>query len=147
MMSRHRRVISNDDHDHVILFRPRRAKVDGSAKWRPLKRDCDPDALLIDKLAKYERGEREDDYRQRMLVNGLGFAWTVTLIAIAVWLMTVNVYEIKSTPRMRFSQNFCGTDDLSSGGNGGERTRRMPQWIGGPPMNSLGTRKLRSATS
>jgi hypothetical protein len=89
MMSERRHVISNDDHDHVVLFRPRRAKVDGSAKWRPLKRDCDPDALLIDKLAKYERGKREDDYRQRMLVNGLGFVWTVTLIAIAVWLMTV----------------------------------------------------------
>jgi hypothetical protein len=82
----------SDDYDHVVLFRPQRAKVDGSAKWRPLQRDCDPDALLIEKLAKYERDDREDNYRQRMLLNGLGFVVTVTLIAIGVWLIT-NIHD------------------------------------------------------
>jgi len=97
MMSGRRHAIpaavrSSDNNDRVVLFRPQRAKVDGSAKWRRLKRDCDPDALLIEKLAKYERDDREDDYRQRMLLNGLGFVVTVTLIAIGVWLMT-NIHD------------------------------------------------------
>jgi hypothetical protein len=96
-MSGHRQVFpavlrSSDDRDHVVLFRPQRAKVDASAKWRRLKRDCDPDALLIEKLAKYEHDDREDDYRQRMLLNGLGLVVTATLIAFGVWLMT-NIHD------------------------------------------------------
>ena len=47
---------------------------------------------MIEKLAKYERDEPEDDYRQRMLRNGLGFVATVTLIAIGTWLMT-NIHD------------------------------------------------------
>jgi hypothetical protein len=97
MMSEHRHVFpaglrSSDDHDHVVLFRPRRANVDGSAKWRLPKRDCDPDALLIEKLARYEHDDREHNYQQRMLLNGLSFVVTVTLIAIGVWLVT-NIHD------------------------------------------------------
>jgi hypothetical protein len=96
-MSGHRQVFpaalrSSDDCDRVVLFRPQRAKVDGSAKWRLLKRDRDPDALLIEKLARYELDDREDDYRQRMLLNGLGLVVTATLIAFGVWLM-VNIHD------------------------------------------------------
>jgi hypothetical protein len=93
MMSGHRHAFpaalrSSDGHDRVVLFRPQRAKIDGSAKWRLLKRHCDPDALLIERFAKYEHDDGEHNYRKRMLLNGLGFVVTVTLIAVGVWLMT-----------------------------------------------------------
>jgi hypothetical protein len=43
------------------------------------------DAPVSD-LAKFERTEREDDYRHRMKMNVLGLAVTVLLIVIGVWL-------------------------------------------------------------
>jgi hypothetical protein len=41
---------------------------------------------LILSLAKYERDAQEDDYRERMILNGLAFVVTAALIAIGFWL-------------------------------------------------------------
>lgn len=70
---------------HVVRIRPRRAKADGTARWRPIH-DGDPNISLILSLAKYERDAQEDDCRGRMILNGLAFVVTAALIAIGLWL-------------------------------------------------------------
>jgi len=81
---------SGDDDHRVTHFRPRRAKADGMARWRGPIRDRNPNISSVLSLAKYERDGQEncqeDDYRQRMIMNGLAFLVTIALIAIGVWL-------------------------------------------------------------
>jgi hypothetical protein len=76
---------SYDDH-RVVHFRPRRAKVDGMSGWRRPIHDRNLNISSVLSLARYERDGHEDDYRQRMIMNGLAFLATVALIAIGVWL-------------------------------------------------------------
>jgi hypothetical protein len=76
---------SDDDH-RVVRFRPRRAKVDRTIKRRERSLDRDPNISSVLSLAKYDCHGQEDDYRHRMIMNGLAFIVTVALIAIGVWL-------------------------------------------------------------
>jgi hypothetical protein len=74
------------DHDHRILrFRPR-AGTSGSAQdWRT-QRDRRANAPPVENLAKYEGGERDDDYRHRMMVNLAALVFTLVLAAAGAWL-------------------------------------------------------------
>jgi hypothetical protein len=69
----------NDDNHRVLRFRPR-----GGTSWP--KRDATPDGPPIENLAKYERGERDDDYRHRMMVNLAALLFTLLLAAAGAWL-------------------------------------------------------------
>jgi hypothetical protein len=69
----------------VVRFRPRCAKADGTARWRPIHAGA-PNISLLLSLAKYERAAQEDKHRERMILNGLVFVVTAALIAIGVWL-------------------------------------------------------------
>jgi len=40
----------------------------------------------VEDLTKYERSEGPDDYRHRMIVNLLGFAFVIALIGAGYWL-------------------------------------------------------------
>jgi hypothetical protein len=40
----------------------------------------------VDDLSKYERGTGSDDYRHRMLVNLVAFAFVIALIGAGLWL-------------------------------------------------------------
>ena len=42
----------------------------------------------IEDVGKYARSEAPDNYRQRMINNGLAFAACLVLVAIGVWLAT-----------------------------------------------------------
>jgi hypothetical protein len=75
---------SSDDNHRVLSFRLHRAKVRKTAKWREPIHDDDPNILLS--LGKFERDDREDDFRHRMIVNGLAFVVSLALIVIGVWL-------------------------------------------------------------
>jgi hypothetical protein len=77
---------SSDGDHRVVHFRARRAKADGMARWRGPIRDRNPNISSMLSLTKYERDGHEDDYRQRMIMNGLALLVTVALIAIGVWL-------------------------------------------------------------
>lgn len=57
---------------------------------RGLIRRGEPGILLS--LAKFERYDRGDDYRQRMLMNMLAFIFLLLLIVIGVWL-AVNIND------------------------------------------------------
>jgi hypothetical protein len=81
---------SSDDNHRVVSFRPRRSKRGDTAKWREPIRQGDPNILLS--LAKFERDDREDDYRQRMILNMLALIILIALILIGVWL-AVNIND------------------------------------------------------
>jgi hypothetical protein len=45
-----------------------------------------PAQTPIENLEKYARDHEPDDYRQRMINNGLGFGFCVVLVLVGVWL-------------------------------------------------------------
>jgi hypothetical protein len=42
----------------------------------------------VENVGKYARSEHPDNYRQRMINNGLAFGFCILLVAIGVWLAT-----------------------------------------------------------
>ena len=63
----------------ILPFRPR-----GSVFARPV-----PRSSPVEDLAKYEHGPEPDDYRHRMLINGLTFGVTVLLVIAGIWIADV----------------------------------------------------------
>jgi len=47
-----------------------------------------PEESPVEDVGKYARSEEPDNYRQRMINNGLAFAFCVALVVIGVWLAT-----------------------------------------------------------
>ena len=47
-----------------------------------------PEGRPVEDLSKYAQSREPDDYRQRMINNGLGLALLLILVAIGVWLAT-----------------------------------------------------------
>jgi hypothetical protein len=83
------RPISSDDDDHrVVKFRPRTsAQPPGRAPHSATPRAND--------VSRHERAREEpDDFRQRMLANLAGFAFTVALTAIGIWL-AMSIAELR----------------------------------------------------
>jgi hypothetical protein len=76
---------SNRDHT-VVRFRRRDARTGGSVEPRSASEKHQSNIVFLLSLAKYESGGRDDDYRRRMIANGLAFMVTVALIATGVWL-------------------------------------------------------------
>jgi hypothetical protein len=74
---------SNRDHI-VVRFRRRHTHTGESVQPRGPTHEANIVFLLS--LAKYESDGRDDDYRRRMIENGLAFMVTVALIAAGVWL-------------------------------------------------------------
>jgi hypothetical protein len=70
----------SEPNRRVLPFRPR-----GSLFARPVPRPSP-----VEDLGKYERGPDEpDDYRHRMLMNGLAFGVTVLLVMAGIWIADV----------------------------------------------------------
>lgn len=66
----------SDDGSRVIGFRRR----------QPVANSRAPSSPPVDDLTKYARGENPDDYRHRMVVNVVAFAFVIALIAAGLWL-------------------------------------------------------------
>jgi hypothetical protein len=47
-----------------------------------------PEDSPVEGVEKYERSQEPDNYRQRMINNGLAFAFCILLVAIGIWLAT-----------------------------------------------------------
>jgi hypothetical protein len=75
------RSLPPENDGRVVPFRPR-----GTPRWRWPAPRPPVGAPHADPLAKYERGDSEDDYRHRMKMNVLGFAITIVLIVVGIWL-------------------------------------------------------------
>ena len=69
----------------VVRFTRRHAQS-GAPTERSVVQNHEPNIVFLLSLAKYASDGQEDDYQHRMIVNGLGFAITVALIATGVWL-------------------------------------------------------------
>jgi len=54
----------------------------------PTRPRVPPTEAPVEDVGKYARSEEPDNYRQRMINNGLAFAACVVLVAIGVWLAT-----------------------------------------------------------
>lgn len=65
----------------VIPFRPRQTPVTDRGM-----RKVGGDASGPEDLAKYERGDGEDDYRHRMMMNAAALAVTIILATAGAWL-------------------------------------------------------------
>jgi hypothetical protein len=89
---------SNDEH-RVLQFRPRASSH--PARWEELRKqavqkqkNAQPEPY---DLSRYERDRDEpDDFRHRMLANIAGFAFTVALMAIGIWLV-VSIADLRRT--------------------------------------------------
>jgi hypothetical protein len=77
---------SRDEKRHVVGFRRRHAKADASGRPRGHVQEGDINVSSLLSLAKYECDGQVDEYRHRMIMNGLAFVVTVALIAAGVWL-------------------------------------------------------------
>ena len=69
----------------VVRFTRRHAQS-GASTERSVVQNHEPNIVFLLSLAKYERDGEEDDYRHRMIENGLAFMVTIALIATGVWL-------------------------------------------------------------
>jgi hypothetical protein len=65
----------------VVRFRPR-----GVPRWRWPSGVNPHNNPPSEDLAKFERGDSEDDYRQRMTANAVALFATVLLVIAGVWL-------------------------------------------------------------
>jgi len=76
---------TDESENRVLPFRPRNALAARKPPRPPV-----PD------LEKYERAPEEpDDFRHRMIMNGLGLAVTVVLIAGGLWIAEVMAHMRK----------------------------------------------------
>jgi hypothetical protein len=68
----------DDERGQILPFQRR----------RPTRPHVPPSEAPVEDVGKYARSEEPDNYRQRMVNNGLAFAACVVLVAIGVWLAT-----------------------------------------------------------
>ena len=73
---------SPDEKGRILPFQRR-----GSARPIP-PHAAEQDDTPVEGLGKYASTGEPDNYRQRMINNGLAFAFCVLLVAIGVWLAT-----------------------------------------------------------
>ena len=86
-MATTQRPISPDDDHRVVKFRPRTSAEPPGRSQQGLQ----PQAA---DLSRYERQGEADDFRHRMLANLAGFAFTVALTAIGIWL-ALSIAELR----------------------------------------------------
>jgi hypothetical protein len=63
----------------------------------------------VEDLAKYERDEGVDDYRHRMTVNILAFAFVIALIGAGVWLADTMAQMRKNQDCVLSGRSGCTT--------------------------------------
>ena len=87
----------SDDGSRVIGFRRRQPVVNSRA----------PSSPPVDDLTKYARGENPDDYRHRMIMNGLAFAATIVLIVAGIWIADVMAHMRKDQDCVLTGRRAC----------------------------------------
>jgi hypothetical protein len=64
-------------------------------------------------LDEYERApEQPDDYRHRMIMNGLGLAVTVVLIVVGIWIADVMAHMRKNQDCVLIGRSGCTRVDV-----------------------------------
>ena len=90
---------SSSEHEgRVLPFRPR-----GALFARPV-----PRPPTVPDLEKYERAPDEpDDFRHRMLMNGLGLVVTVALVGAGIWIADVMAHMRKDQDCVLIGRSGC----------------------------------------
>jgi hypothetical protein len=100
---KNQRPIAAEEEHRVLQFRPRnsvrtpswRGNVAGQSRRQDTALEhTTPEPL---DLSRYERPREEpDDFRHRMLGNIAGFAFTIALMAIGIWLV-ISIADLRKT--------------------------------------------------
>jgi hypothetical protein len=102
---------ADDDHQ-VIRFRPRSASTSGSRDWRLSPDNARPD--VPEDLARFERGDGDDDYRHRMLMNLAALVVTIMLATAGIWL-AITIAEMRKNQDCALSgRRNCAPIDVQS---------------------------------
>jgi hypothetical protein len=93
------RPIATEEEHRVLQFRPRNSVrhpgLQGHGAAQPRRQEAAPPEFLD--LSRYEKPREEpDDFRQRMLANIAGFAFTIALMAIGIWLV-MSITDLRRT--------------------------------------------------
>jgi hypothetical protein len=89
---------SSEPEGRVLPFRPR-----GALFARPV-----PRPPTVPDLEKYERAPDEpDDFRHRMVMNGLGLAVTVALVGAGIWIADVMAHMRKDQDCVLTGRSGC----------------------------------------
>ncbi len=106
------RAQSADDDHQVIRFRPRSASTSGSQGWRLPPDNARPD--VPEDLARFERGDGDDDYRHRMLMNLAALVVTIMLATAGIWL-AITIAEMRKNQDCALSgRRNCAPIDVQS---------------------------------
>jgi hypothetical protein len=91
----------NEDKGHIVRFRHRRsAELPGGAP-------------SPDDLAKYQHTGADDDYRHRMLVNGVAFVFIVLLIGAGLWIADTMAQMRKNQDCVLSGRRGCSPVEFS----------------------------------
>jgi hypothetical protein len=77
---------SNETGGRVIRFSPRKRGLHVSGGGKSLIGNADQDHSPVPDLSRYQGKESSDEYRHRMMVNAVAFAFTSILVVVGVWL-------------------------------------------------------------
>ena len=69
----------------VVQFRPRKRKFAVTRRDKPAARDTGMDSPVRD-FSKYQKSPGVSDYRHRMTMNIIVFAFSSTLVMAGVWI-------------------------------------------------------------
>ena len=98
---------SREPEGRVLPFRQRGALFARPVLRPPAVRDTVPD------LEKFERKPDEpDDFRHRMLMNGLGLAVTVALVGAGIWIADVMAHMRKDQDCVLTGRSGCTHIDV-----------------------------------
>jgi hypothetical protein len=106
------RAHSSDGDHQVIPFRPRNVSTGGPQGWHLSPNDARPD--VPEDLAKFERGEGDDDYRHRMLMNLAAFIVTIVLATSGVWLAITLAEMRKNQDCVLSGRRNCAPIDVQA---------------------------------
>jgi len=104
------RSLPPDDDGRIVRFRSRGSRPRAGWRW-PASHDK-PEESPVDGLAKYERGEGDDDYRHRMKMNVLALTFTVLLMAAGIWLVSKLADLRKAQDCVMSGRKDCATVQL-----------------------------------
>ena len=98
------RITPSEPEARILPFRPR-----GSLLARNV-----PHPPQVPDLEKYERGPDEpDDFRHRMIMNGLGLAVTVCLIVTGIWIADVMAHIRKDQDCVLIGRSNCSPIEVA----------------------------------
>ena len=94
---------ADEPRGRILRFRPRGT----------LPTHNTPPPSPVEDLDKYERPKEPDDYRHRMMMNGIALAATAALIAIGIWIADTMAHMRKDQDCVLTGRRNCAEIKIS----------------------------------